>query len=273
MEPKYSIIIPTFNEEKFLPHLLESLVQQTYTNFEVIVSDGPSRDKTVEIARSFQKKLPLLTIVTSKRASLPHQRNNGAAAARGSWYLFIDADSVLLPHFLERVDGFVEAQHPSLFTTWCRPDSEVGGDALVILFTNIVIEGSVLLRRPVAPGPLAAVKRALYELVGGYDETLEWGEDYDFTNRIYKRGIPLTILRETLYVYSLRRFRRQGTLRTIQTYARAILSVLLTKKTPKNVPGYIMGGHLYDQKKKSVKRSVLRQYEVKLRKLTRELFA
>ncbi len=270
--PLFSVIIPTLNEEKFVPHLLDSLINQTQKNFEVIVVDGSSKDKTVDVAKRVADKLPLLNVVVSKKASLPLQRNLGARAAKGAWLVFVDADSVLLPYSIERIGAFINSTNPSLFTTWCRPDSEVGGDALIILLANMLFEGSMIFHRPVAPGPLTIVKRSAYELVGGYDESLAWGEDYDFTNRIYKKGIPLMILRETLYVHSLRRFRNQGTLRTIQTYVKAILRVLLTKKTPRNVPGYIMGGHLYGKKKKNTKRQGLKNLEQKVKKLTHDLF-
>src|SRR3989344_8910763 len=109
---KFSIIIPTLNEEKFLPRLLESLARQTAKNFEVIVVDGKSKDKTVERAREFEKKLLHLTVIMSPKASLPLQRNLGAKHAAAPWLAFIDADSVLLPNFIERVSEVIETEHP-----------------------------------------------------------------------------------------------------------------------------------------------------------------
>ena len=96
--PLFSIIIPTLNEELFLPTLLVSLTEQSFGDFEVIVIDGSSADKTVAIASSFEKKLPRLEIIVSKIAGLPLQRNLGAKAARGSYFIFVDADSVLFPY-------------------------------------------------------------------------------------------------------------------------------------------------------------------------------
>ena len=103
-----SIIIPTLNEEKFLPKLLESLTVQTVKDFEVIVVDGSSKDKTVELAYTFSSKLPKLTIVVSGRASLPLQRNLGAQKAEGDWLVFIDADSILLPYSVGRIEQYIK---------------------------------------------------------------------------------------------------------------------------------------------------------------------
>ena len=270
--PRFSVIIPALNEEKFLPKLLNSLAGQTMKDFEVIVVDGKSTDKTVAVAKSFAKDLPFLKVIVSPRANLPLQRNVGVKEARGEWLVFVDADSVLLPHLLKRVHFFIQTQKPKLFTTWFRPDSEESGDALTILLGNMIIEGALLLKRPVAPGPLTIVRSDTFALVGGYDEARQWGEDYDLTKRIYRKGVPLAMLRETLYIYSLRRLRNQGTLKVVQMFSRAAFSVLLTNQAPRYIAGYDMGGHPYEKKQKSVKRSVVKQFEKQLKKLMKEFF-
>lgn len=243
---KLSIVIPALNEEKFLPNLLKSLAHQTCRDFEVAVVDGNSRDGTVELAQSFAAQLPGLQVIVSEQAGLPLQRNLGARATSGEWLVFIDADSILLPYFIERLQWFIEERKPTLFTSWFRPDSEVSGDALFTLMANTFVEGSVFFRRPIAPGPLTVVRREIFDAVGGYNETLSFGEDYDFTQRVTAWGAELQILRETLYTLSLRRVRREGKLRFIGLYARGSLKVLLTGRNLGSVPSYVMGGQLYD---------------------------
>jgi glycosyltransferase involved in cell wall biosynthesis len=256
---KLSLVIPALNEEKFLPHLLTSLTKQTKQDFEIVVVDGLSKDHTVEIARSFYSKLPKLNVIVSEKAGLPLQRNLGARATTGEWLVFIDADSVLLPYFVERLEWFIEKQKPVIFTSWFRPDSETSGDALFTLLSNSFVEGSVYFHRPIAPGPLTAVKRDVFELVGGYNEALTFGEDYDFTCRVVDRGNPLQILRETLYEYSLRRVRREGKLCFVSLYATAALRVLLTKKNIEQVPSYVMGGHLYETNSNLAEQSMVHE--------------
>ena len=264
-----SIIIPTLNEEKFLPLLLTSLTEQSERDFEVIVVDGNSKDKTIQVAQTFKNKLPKLTILTSQ-PGVSRQRNLGASEAKGEWLVFIDADSVLLPYFFDRLKRFIEEEKPKHFTSWFRPDSEVSGDALFVLIGNLMVEGSVVLHRPMAPGPLVVVTHEVFDMVHGFDEGIAFGEDYDLTRRIGAKGIPLQILRETLYVFSLRRIRNEGKIGFIQLYARASLLILLTKRNFRSVPSYITGGQLYNIKKKRIKRSVMRQYEAKFKSLIKE---
>lgn len=243
--PLFSIIIPALNEEEFLPHLLESLAQQTEKNFEVIVVDGKSKDKTVAVATLFKKKLPGLRVIEADKASLPYQRNLGAKNARGAWYVFVDADSVLLPYGIERAVHFMHVAKAQFFTSWFRADSEEIKDAILILLNNIVIEGYILVKRPWSPGPFVVVKKEIFDRVGGYDETKSFGEDHDFSTRLYKKRISLSVLREVLCIYSLRRHRKQGMLRAVGGYIYSGISVLLTNTPPSEVPGFVMGGQLY----------------------------
>lgn len=270
--PKYSVVIPALNEEKFLGNILTSLVSQTFRDFEVIVVDGSSKDKTVDLAWSFKNKLPHLEVVISKRASLPLQRNLGASKARAQWFAFVDADVVLLPNFFERVNAYIEEEKPTLFTTWFRPDGETSSDAVFTLLGNLYIEGSIVVKRPVSPGPLTMIKRSLFEQVGGYNDKLEWGEDYDMTKRIVALGIFPQILRETLYVHSLRRLRNEGTLRMVHYYTQAAVMAIIVGRPFHRVSGYVMGGHLYGKKGKPIRTSVLKTYERKLSAQMKNLF-
>ncbi len=245
MKPTFSVIIPTLNEEAFLPKLLTSLTDQTEKTFEVILVDGSSADATVERAKLFTKKLPKLVVQVTKNSGLPMQRNEGANSSRGEWLIFIDADVVLLPYFFQRVRTYIDRVHPEFFTTWFRPDSDNARDAILTLMINVFVEGGLLLNRQVSPGGMTIIKRNIFERLGRYNESLLFGEDFDLTQRAKTARVPLKILRETLYVLSLRRFRREGKLKVIKTYAKATLVALLTKHAPKNMEDYLMGGHLY----------------------------
>lgn len=268
----FSIIIPTLNEEKFLPRLLGSLTTQTYKNFEVIVVDGSSKDKTVDVAKKFTAKLPSLTVIQTKKPSLPLQRNLGAGAARGQWYVFVDADSIFLPYFIERALAFINDSSSRLFTTWFRSDTDDPKDGVYTLFGNVYLEATLIFKKPLTPGPLTIVRRDAFSDVGGYDEEHAYNEDVDFGLRLYKAGIHLDILRETLCVLSLRRFRKEGTLKVLNQYILSLFPIFLFNRSMKRMPGYVMGGQLYGKKKK-LKRSTLKDYESKLKSFMKELFA
>lgn len=270
--PMFSVIIPALNEEKFLPKLLDSLVCQTNTSFEVIVVDGKSKDRTVSVAKAYAKKLPKLTVVSSPKASLPYQRNYGALNALGDWLVFVDADSIFLPYFIERCIAFISSEKPTVFSSWFMPDSTVSGDALFTLIANITLEMSLVAKRQLTPGPLTTVSRKAFDAVGGYDEDHAFNEDVDFGLRLGKSGYTLSILRETVCVYSLRRFRKQGKLKVIQQYVTAGIVAVFTNSALKKMPGYIMGGQLYG-KRKHAKLPMLNTYKKMFRKFSKELFS
>lgn len=268
----YSVIIPTLNEEKFLPNLLESLARQTDKNFDVTVVDGSSKDKTIAVAKSFTPKLPQLRVIVSKIASLPLQRNLGAKHATGQWLVFVDADSVLMPYFIDRLNVFIQKTSPTWFTTWCLPDSDSVPDAIFTLLTNIYWESMRIIKRPGAPGPLNCIRRDLFQAVGGYDETHAYNEDIEFGLRLAKHGAILTFLRETLYVWSMRRIRREGKIKVMNQYILSMIPILLFKRPFKVMPGYVMGGHLYTPKYKPSTVKRLRSYEKALKRFAKELF-
>ena len=271
-KPIFSVIIPALNEEKFLPKLLASLAKQTAREFEVIVVDASSRDHTVDEAKKFAHKLPALTILSTKKRNLPFQRNFGAAHANGEWLIFIDADSVLMPYFIDRVKDYISVQDPRVFTTWALPDSESNSDAIFTLFTNVYYEATVLFKRPLTPGPLTAIRKDVFDEMGGYDESHAYNEDAELGLRLAKSGYMLSILREALYIWSMRRIRREGKMKVMQQYVLSVLPILVFKKPFKHMPGYIMGGQLY-KKRKHTKRSMLSVYERKLQSLVQELVA
>ena len=269
MNEKISIVIPTLNEEKFLPKLLTSLVEQTDKNFEVIVVDGKSKDKTVEVARSFTGKIPRLCVVQSNTRGVSYQKNLGAEKAGGEWILFIDADAILYPYTLDRVRSYIATQHTEFFTPWFSPDASNSSDVSVSLLAIGMYEGGLMMKKPLAAVFVGVRKERFFE-AGKFDETRTFGEDYDLTQKLEKMGVPLFILRETLYIQSFRRYREKGRMQFLQAYAKGIISVLFTSQSPRNIEGYEFGGHIYKQKKKSSS-SLMKTFRTGLTKLLKEM--
>ena len=145
-KPTISIIIPTLNEEKFLPKLLDSLAGQQDKDFEVIVVDGASGDKTVEVAQSYIKKVPHLTIIQAEKPGVSYQKNLGASRATGEWLLFVDADVILYPYSIERMRAYITERNLEFFTPWFSPDASITSDVAVSLVTLGVYEGSLMVK-------------------------------------------------------------------------------------------------------------------------------
>src|ERR1051325_6774558 len=112
--PFFSIVIPTLNEERYLPHLLLDLSRQTFRNFEVTIVDGMSEDQTVFNARQFQNRFERFRVLESDRRNVSHQRNLGAQTARADWLIFFDADNRLPKDFLQKIRILIEEREPDL---------------------------------------------------------------------------------------------------------------------------------------------------------------
>src|SRR3989344_4462300 len=109
-----SIIIPTFNEEKYLPKLLNCIKNQTYKDYEIIIADANSKDKTKAIAKKYGCK--------TVRGGLPAVgRNNGAKAAKGDILLFLDADSLIEKDFLKNCLGDIQKRNLDVAGTCLSP--------------------------------------------------------------------------------------------------------------------------------------------------------
>src|SRR5262245_17266528 len=97
-----SIIIPAHNREKLLPRAIESGLQQTHHDHEIIIVDDGSIDNTADIAQQFIVKDNRVQLIRhGKNRGAQAARNTGATIARGQWLIFLDSDDVLLPRSLE----------------------------------------------------------------------------------------------------------------------------------------------------------------------------
>ncbi|HSV95229.1 MAG TPA: glycosyltransferase [Spirochaetia bacterium] len=240
-EPFFSIVIPCLNEEKSLPLLLKDLSNQTLQDFEVVVIDGHSKDKTVEKANSFNKKLPFLSIHTSKIRNVSVQRNMGGEKARGKFLLFNDADNRLPKHFLEGVKYHISVKPSDMFTTWCLPDSNRRSDKVIATNLNLLTETGFLLGNPGALGAMIGCRRKIFGKIGGFNPEISFAEDTEFIRQGYRKGYSFSIIHEPRYVYSLRRFRKIGTLKLLQKYAVLHLKIMTDQKIDQKKE-YPMGG-------------------------------
>lgn len=211
--PRLSIVIPALNEERYLPRLLASIVRQTFRNFEVIVSDASSTDRTREIAEAAGCQ-----VTVGPTAGPACARNLGARLARGDVLLFLDADVVLpTPQFLERTLAEFSRRDLAVATCLARPYEAT------LLFNTLFGLAMVLMRmlrwiQPRAPGWAIFARREGHEKIGGFDETPALGEDHDYAARMRRHG-PYGILRSGHVLVSTRRFQKEGVLRTLATYA------------------------------------------------------
>jgi glycosyltransferase involved in cell wall biosynthesis len=108
--PRVSVIIPAYNAAEHISGALESIFDQTFRDFEVIVVDDGSTDNTKEVVRAFQGK-ENVRYFYQRNGGQSSARNLGVREARGEYLAFLDADDLWMPEFLERMvakmnDGF-----------------------------------------------------------------------------------------------------------------------------------------------------------------------
>lgn len=203
MIPELSIVIPTLNEEKYLPVLLEDISKQTYTNYEVIVSDGNSDDNTLDVA----KKKHCKTISCNKRSEFT-QRNKGAEIARGHYLLFLDADNRVYSNaFLEKSITFFKNENLSIAGFKLIYDSEKFKYKVASFTYNITSKVGKYTHPITMTGILT--KKELHNRINGFDEKHPLGGDHEYSKRISKFGKYGIIANTKLYT-SVRRFEKEG---------------------------------------------------------------
>jgi glycosyltransferase involved in cell wall biosynthesis len=205
-----SIIIPTLNEEDFLPRLLKSIQKQDFKDEEVIVADAGSTDKTREIAQQFGARVI--------KGGLPATgRNRGARAARGELLLFLDADVILPDDFLEKM--LEEFEKRKLDVASILVDPQTNKNTIKWFFEYFYNFPVKKLEKFLPYGMIAfLVKKSLHQKIKGFDEKIKLGEDVDYTRRAAKAG-RFGVLKNVKISFCLRRFYHEGWLKAILKYA------------------------------------------------------
>jgi len=203
--PRVSIVIPTLDEEAYLPGLLDDIERQTFPVHEVIIADAGSRDATVRIARSRGVKVT--------EGGLPGVgRNHGALAASGSWLLFLDADVRLAPDALEQALTGMARERLTAASCWFAPDSNEAFLRFNHWISSHYFRLSSKLGWPHSIGAFLLLKRAEHHAIGGFDPTVTVAEDQDYVRRLARRG-KYGFLRHPVVIVATRRFAAHGGLR------------------------------------------------------------
>jgi glycosyltransferase involved in cell wall biosynthesis len=241
-----SIIIPCLNEEYFLPHLLKNLTSQTFKNFEVIVVDGNSEDKTVQVAQKFNKKYPL-KVLTTKTRGVSYQRNFGAKKAKSDILLFFDADTQIPPNYLKEVIQAFQNKRADFLTTYIQIDSQKFSERIFVLLTHTIFVIGKIFKSTNSYGAMQMVKKKAFFKVNGYDTKTKYGEDSQLFEKLYQQGYKYIILKNPRYFFSMRRFRNQGIFKVITQQFKIYTSLLkhgyhhdkLAKKYQMGGKGYV----------------------------------
>jgi len=187
-----SIIMPLFNNERYVGQAIQSLLSQSYTDFELIIVDDASTDKSLQIVKSFSDSR-IRILLNHQNQGIVYSRNKGLEAARGTYIAPFDSDDVAMPEKFRKQIDFLKT-HPEygMIGSWAEQINEEGKilktkwklDASpqsipsILLFRNYFVQSSIVLRRESIP-------------VGGYKLGYDIVEDYIMwadVSRIYITG-------------------------------------------------------------------------------------
>jgi glycosyltransferase involved in cell wall biosynthesis len=211
-EMKLSVIIPCLNAERTIAAQLEALANQQWSEpWEVIISDGGSRDRTTAIAEQYREKLPNLRIVdSSDRRGAPHGRNVGAQVAASAALAFCEADDEVEPGWVavmgealsqyDFVAGYCDLK--KLNQPWAIK-ARTGG-RLVDGWEDGILREKSFIKYPIAGGYTIGVKRSVHEAIGGFDQSIIIGDDIDYSWRVQLAGTKLHHIPNLIVHYRLR---------------------------------------------------------------------
>jgi glycosyltransferase involved in cell wall biosynthesis len=217
-----SVIVPAFNQGRFLGEALDSVLGQTHQDLEVVVVDDGSTDETAEVVRS--RRDPRVRYIHQENQGLSAARNTGIHESTGAWLSFLDADDAFLPEKLSRLLALAQ-ENPGagLVAGQAIPIDEDGQPTGAVfdcgapsrpedwLLGNPLHVGSVILRR------------AWQETVGRFDVSLRSYEDWDLWLRLALAGCPMLWLPHPVSLY---RFHRAQMIRDGRRMTEANLAVL-----------------------------------------------
>ena len=193
-----SIVLPVYNGEKYLNESIDSVVAQTYQNWELIIIDDCSSDSSPEIAKSYVAQDSRIYYYRNEQnMKLPKSLNRGFSLAEGDYLTWTSDDNRYLPEAIERMLFYIRNQNIDLVYAKCKVIDDSGN---FIQYSDVSSDTETGIWSWNCVGACFLYTKKVYEKIGKYDENLFLVEDYDYWLRVcscFKAyGID-----ETLYVY------------------------------------------------------------------------
>ena len=231
---RYSVIIPVYNRPDEVDELLESLCTQTNGDFEVVVVEDGSSVSCESIVQKYADRLDVHYYL--KPNSGPGQsRNYGVERAQGEYVLILDSDAVLPPHYIQAVEDELQARPCDAFGGPDRahasftPMQKAINYGMTSFFTTGGIRGGKKKMDKFYPRSFnMGVRREVYNALGGFSE-MRFGEDIDFSTRIFKGGYACRLFPEA-WVWHKRRTDLRKFFK--QVHNSGIARIHLTKRHP-----------------------------------------
>lgn len=186
MDPRFSVIIPTYNRAKLVCKAIESVGVQTYPAWEIIVVDDGSSDETVDILAFY----PQVRYHYQDNAGVSAARNKGASLASGDWLIFLDSDDELFPNAIQEFTTFLCS----------NPDSKLIKARLILNSSNSVKTKSSS-DSGFIPGSYC-IDKMVFESLGGFDVNLKFAENTELIFRLNRSKALVSKLDKVVLLYN-----------------------------------------------------------------------
>ncbi|MBC7981646.1 glycosyltransferase [Candidatus Parcubacteria bacterium] len=228
-----SFIIPTLNEEKTIEKILSCITLYSGEK-EIIISDGKSTDRTLEISKKYTSKI--LIHDKTHRQTIGEARNDGAKLATGQFLVFLDADTYIEnpDYFFSELEKKFSAHNDMVgATVSIRVFKEMETISDRVVFTclgyfNYILNN--LIGSAGAAGEFQMIKRSSFEKIGGFSEEIAASEDYELFRRLHTVGRTRFVSKLIVY-HTGRRAHAVGWPRLLCTWMMNDLAVRFTKKS------------------------------------------
>ncbi len=201
--PRFSVLLPTFNQAHFLPAALDSLMAQTDPDWEALVVDDGSTDATAEVMVRYADRDRRIRRFHKENGGVASALNRGLAEARGDWVCWLSSDDLFLPEKLSvhreaaRADPGLRLMHTNFLLlhqqTGQLTRSGISAEGVPSLAQQVIR----FLRFNYFNGISVALHRSIFERVGGFDEEFRYGQDYDLWLRASARYRSLFVDKAT----------------------------------------------------------------------------
>lgn len=210
MELKYSLIVPVYNRPEEIQELLQSIEMQDFKgDFEVIIVEDGSEISSEEIVKKFAQRLPI-TYLFKENSGPGASRNYAMQRAQGNYFIVLDSDCLLPPHYLSAVNDFLGQNYVDCFggadaqTPYFSPIQKAINYVMTSFFTTGGIRGSQKSLTRFEPRSFnMGISQKAFERSGGFGN-IHPGEDPDLTFRLWKLGFSTAFIPEA-FVYHKRR--------------------------------------------------------------------
>lgn len=199
LRPLISVAMPVYNGEQYLAEAIDSILNQTYTNFELIIIDDGSTDSSLSLLQRYQNSDARIRLISRENRNLATTLNDIIDIARGKWIARMDQDDIAVPQRFERQLKWLGQSGADICGSWVQRFGTSDKRIVRLKQSDAEIKTELMFCSPFAH-PTVMMKTALVKQLR-YDKAWEKAEDYDLWERASEIGWVMTNIPEVLLFY------------------------------------------------------------------------